>query len=520
MTSCTVVSPGSPLPQVPEGSHRYLGRVIPRHPTPAAPSGWRTVWNVPFHLGLVYLALCLGLGALLYPTPSPGAPLQDQQILTVAVNKSRILDLREPIARVSVANPAIADILVINPKQVYVNGKELGSTNMILWGDQDQILRQIGLEVTHDIESLKEKLYRLLPGERLRVESAQGSIVLNGTVSSPTLLESVLSLAKSYGPVINLIQVGGAQQVLLEVKVAEVNRELGKVMDSNLGALYDGGSVKIGLVKGGGNFRSPGTVDGVPLPKTLNIIDSIADSGLLANIASGNFYADLFLDIAQNQGLARILAEPNLTTLSGQEADFLSGGQFPVSVEGNNGQVNTEWKDYGIQLKFIPLVLSSGVISLKVNVSVSELGPIVKTTTGDAQSVLTRGANATVEIPSGQTIAIAGLLSEDSRDSVDKFPGLGDIPILGALFRSVEFQKKQTELVILVTPKLANAFAGRQAKLPTDGFVEPSDVEFYLMGKLSGQRTPSSQGGKSGSTGAQRLGPDKQGSEGAFGHDL
>ena len=509
MTSRAAIPPGSPFQQVSGFIQCRLGPVS-LHPTPAISSGWKTWWNTLFQLWSGALALCLGIGAFYYPSPTPGAPLQDQQILTVAVNKSRILDLREPIARVSVANPAIADILVINPKQVYVNGKELGSTNMILWGDQDQILRQIGLEVTHDIESLKEKLYRILPGERLRVESAQGSIVLNGTVSNSALMESVVALAKSYGPVINLVQVGGAQQVLLEVKVAEVNRELGKVMDSDLAALYDGGSVKIGLVKGG-----IASTD-----NSLFKLFDIDDSGLFANIASGNFYADLFLDVAQNNGLARILAEPNLTTLSGQEADFLSGGQFPVSVVDADGNTNTDWKDYGIQLKFIPLVLSSGVISLKVNVSVSELGPIVKTTTGDAQSVLTRGANATVEIPSGQTIAIAGLLSEDTRDSIDKFPGLGDIPILGALFRSVEFQKKQTELVILVTPKLANAFATRQAKLPTDGFVEPSDVEFYLMGKLSGQRPPAGQGGKSSNYGAQRLGPDKQGSEGAFGHDL
>ena len=510
MTPCSAIAPVRTPHQIAEGTRCDPGTVSPRHPTPPTPGGWKAMWNSFFHLGIGALVLCLGLGALFYPSPGRGAPLQDQQILTVAVNKSRILDLREPIARVSVANPAIADILVINPKQVYINGKELGSTNMILWGDQDQIMRQIGLEVTHDIESLKEKLYRLLPGERLRVESAQGSIVINGTVSSPALLESVVALAKSYGPVINLIQIGGAQQVLLEVKVAEVNRELGKAMDSDLAALYDGGSVKIGLVKGGIQSATD----------TLFKSFDIADSGLFANIASGNFYADLFLDIAQNKGLARVLAEPNLTTLSGQEADFLSGGQFPVSVVDAEGNTNTEWKDYGIQLKFIPLVLTSGVISLKVNVSVSELGPIIKTTTGDAQSVLTRGANATVEIPSGQTIAIAGLLSEDTRDSVNKFPGLGDIPILGALFRSVEFQKKQTELIILVTPRLANAFAGRQVKLPTDGFVEPSDVEFYLMGKLSGQRPPASQSGKSSSTGTQRLGPDKQGAEGAFGHDL
>lgn len=481
---------------------------------PTSPTHGRSTGSWPGLAGparlLLAFLLSLGIWSGLGFSLSLAAPLQDQQLITVPINKSRILDLREPIARVSIANPGIADILVIKPKQIYINGLQIGSTNMILWNDREEVIRQIGLEVTHDLEALKEKLYRLLPGERIRVDSARDSIVLNGTVSSPGLLESVISVAKAYGPVINLLQVGGAQQVLLEVKVAEVNRTLGKTLDSDLGMLYDGGSVKIGAINNGVSMINN------ELFKTFDI----ADSGLLASIASGNFYADIFLDIAESEGLARILAEPNLTTLSGQEADFLSGGQFPVSTVDADGNTNTEWKDYGVQLKFVPLVLSSGLVSLKVNVSVSELGPPVQTTTGPAQSVLTRGANATVEIPSGQTIAIAGLLSEQSSDNIDKFPGLGNIPILGALFRSQEFQKSQTELVIFVTPKLASSFDPRQAKLPTEGFVEPSQLEFYLLGKQPQQRSAGKTPGRSGTANTQALGPDKHGTEGVFGHDL
>ena len=480
-------------------------------------SSWTCRQGRPFRrLALLTLALALWLGAGSHTGPSPvlAAPLQDQQIIAVPVNKSRILDLRENIARVSVANPAIADILVINPKQIYINGKELGSTNMILWDGQDQVQRQIGLEVTHDLETLKEKLYRLLPGERIRVEAAQGSIVLSGTASSPARMESALNVAKTFGPVINLLQVGGAQQVLLEVKVAEVRRELGKELDSNLLAVYDDkNGFRIGAITGSvinPQLSAPGNV--FPL-------DTLT-TGILAGISSGNFTLDMYLRAAETEGLARILAEPNLTTLSGQEADFLSGGQFPVQVLGENGTVGTEWKDYGIKLKFVPFVLNTGQISLKVNVSVSELGPVLPTTTGDAQSVLTRGANATVEIPSGQTIALAGMLSENSRDGIDKFPGLGNIPILGALFRSQEFRKDQTELIIFVTPKLANSFDPQQAKLPTDGFIEPNDTEFYLLGKMTNRRSPDSGQAGTQARGGQRLGPDKSGTEGPFGHDL
>ena len=536
MKSRAAILPGSSCQQVP-GFIQCRISPVSRHPTPAVSRGWKTWWDSFFHLGLGVLSLFLCLGALFYPSPTPGAPLQDQQILTVAVNKSRILDLREPIARVSVANPAIADILVINPKQVYINGKELGSTNMILWGDQDRVLRQIGLEVTHDLEVLKEKLYRVLPGERIKVESVHGSLVLSGTVSSPARMSSALELASTFAlgdktKVINLIQVGGAQQVLLEVRVAEVKRSFGKELDSNILAAYDDGNgFRIGAINGLVNNLAPsveyitdinGNIIDTFISKEYNSIfpfNNLSNS-IIASIASGNFTMDLYLRAAEEKGLGRILAEPNLTTLSGQEAEFLSGGSIPYTTTNANGSTNTEWKNYGIELKFIPFVMDSGKINLKVNVSVSEPGPPALTNGQQSTTILSRGANATVEVPSGQSIAIAGLLSEKATDANSRLPGLGDIPFLGMLFRNQGLKNDQTELLIFVTPKLANPINTKQIRLPTENFVEPSDVEFYLMGKMTGTRSGSSGTQNYGKSVNNRLGPDSKGSEGAFGHDL
>ena len=530
--------------------------------------------------------LVAGLGLLvcsLWPLRDGGpfdgwsAMAQDQETITVPVSKSRVVDLRQPVARVSIANPSIADILVINPTQLYLNGKQLGTTNMILWDAGDRVQRQIGLEVTHDLQSLKEKLYRFLPGERIRVESAQGVIVLSGEVSSAPKMDAALQLARSYaggaegqaagsgggseGNVINLMQVGGAQQVLLEVKVAEIQRDLSRRFDVDFAGIYDGGSIKIGAVNGGASFapfntwgglevptflprgayfppagNGSGGIAGPVIPQFVPNDPSVSDTGIFANFLNGNFYLNVVLDIAKTEGLAKILAEPNLTTLSGQEAEFLSGGEYPVPVPGEDGTVTIEYKKFGIQLTFVPFVLDSGLISLKVNVSVSELSndtsfavaPNQTTAVTVVPSLRTRGANATVEVPSGETIAIAGLLSESLREGMNKFPGLGNLPIIGALFRSQEFQKGQTELMIFVTPRLARSFNPELVKLPTDDFVEPSDVEFYLMGRLEGKRrgakagAGSANGSAKGQAPARKgtLGPDKTGSEGPFGHDL
>jgi pilus assembly protein CpaC len=509
-------------------------------------------------LAIVLAALVGGAGPVM-SGGLPGdlhaaSPGRNRNTILVPLNKSRIIDLRSPVARVSVANPAIADILVVNPKQIYLVGKELGTTNMILWDEDDRVQDMMGLEVTHDLQTLKEKLFRFLPDERIRVESAQGAIVLSGEVSSPKKMNAALRLAETYASnnaaqvgnpgaaqpnVLNLLQVGGAQQVLLEVRVAEIARTFLRRLDIDFHALYNGGSVKIGAVNGGASFPDADFIaggrvpvfpfrfgkDGVvgPVIPEFNPNDAgIDDKGIFANFLGGNFFFNLVLDAAKDQGLAKLLAEPNLTTLSGEEARFLAGGEFPVPVPQTLGNVTIEFKDFGVGLVFVPLVLDSGLISLKVNVSVSELSNENAVTVPAGASTFIvpalakRSANSSVEVPSGQTIAIAGLLNENLREGVSKFPVLGDLPIVGPLFRSQEFQKGQTELVIFVTPKLARSYRPELVKLPTDDFVEPNDTEFYLLGRLQGRKP----GTGSHASSSSLLGPDKTGSEGHFGHDL
>ena len=326
------------------------------------------------------------------------------------------------------------------------------------------------------------------------------------------------------------MQVGGAQQVLLEVKVAEIARTLVRRMDIDFNIFSAGSPWKFGAVNGGASFpdalikdpvlgevRVPQFFDrgawGPAIPEIGYAPQSIQDVGFFLQYLSGDFLFEMVIDAAQNNGLAKVLAEPNLTTLSGQQAKFISGGEFPIPIPQDLGTITVEFKEYGVGLIFVPVVLDSGLISLKVNVTVSELqfdnslqvGFVEGTSSSRffVPALTKRAANATVEVPSGQTIAIAGLINENLRESVDKFPGLGDLPVLGPLFRSQEFIKGQTELVIFVTPRLARSFDPQLAKLPTDDFVEPSATEFYLMGRLEGRAES-----------AGSLGPDREGAEG------
>lgn len=503
-----------------------------------------------------WLFLCLVTALLLAMMPrllfadtateySSLGSLDEPQSLSIPLNKSRVIKLPHSLGRVSVANPELVDILVINAYEIYLVGKKLGSTNAIIWDKRKRVQAIIGLQVTHDLAGLKQKLHRFLPDEKIQVESSQGSIVLSGEVSGPQKMGAALDLAKTYATkeagskgkgdsqVLNLLQIGGAQQVMLEVKVAEISRSLVRKLDINFSAFSAKSDWKLGAVNGGATFPDALITDPVlgdvrvPLLSNSGIwgpaasefaptAGAIGNTGAFMQYLSGDFLLELVIDAAKNKGLAKVLAEPNLTTLSGQEAKFISGGEFPIPVPQADGGVTVTFKEYGVGLIFLPVVLDSGLVSLKVNVSVSELAGDNALSLGFAggtastsyfiPALTKRAANATVEVPSGQTIAIAGLISENLRENLRKFPGLGDIPILGNLFRSQEFVKGQTELVIFVTPRLARPFDGALAKLPTDDFVEPNDTEFYLLGKMEGRR-PS-------------LGPDKAGAEGKFGHEL
>jgi pilus assembly protein CpaC len=418
---------------------------------------------------------------------------------------------------------------------MYVLGKDLGSTNVLLWDQNDRLISTIPLEVTHDLEGLRTKLHQLLPAETILVHSAQRSIILSGEVTNIAAQGAAVQIAKNYlaqtatatdkqmfeegsaqgaGEVINLLTVGGAQQVMLSVVIAEMAR--------------------LGGVNGGATFPNALNPDGLttpvfpadppPLGPMIDQFEpsdlSIDDTGFFAGFMSSHFLFQMAFSAAKEKGLAKVLAEPTLTTLSGQEAKFLSGGEFPIPVPQDRGRITIDFKEFGIGLAFVPVVLASNQINLTLNVSVSELSSenaVLLDDPGVSSSFLVpsltkRSANATVELADGETIGIAGLISEDIRAVVTKFPGLGSLPILGALFRSQSYQQGESELVIMVTPRLARPIAPESIKLPTDKFVRPNDWEFYLLGKTEGSPKRVSE--------RSTISSDTGGTAGNFGHTL
>ena len=481
---------------------------------------------------------------------APAGPwsLKDEAggIVKVPLYKSRILEMSKPVTKISVGNPNIADILILRAKQIYIVGNALGTTNVVLWDQNDSVINTINLEVTHDLQTLKSKLYQLLPGENIKVHSSQGSIVLSGEVSSAPKMAAAVDLARSFLPlsrgvedtkgdvelegsgVLNLMQVGGSHQVMLEVKVAEIARTVLKQLDIQFNVFHSGSDWKLGAVNGGSSFPDafpPDRIFSDPTPVGPNVTQfapdpfRITDTGLFGSYLSGDFLFNLAIDAAQEDGLAKILAEPTLTTLSGQQATFISGGEFPIPVPQGLDTVTVEFKEFGIGLQFLPVVLDSGRMSLKINVSVSELSNqdiLIIDVSNTNQSFFVpslrkRSANSTIELNDGQTMGIAGLINENLLEAANKLPGLGDVPIIGQLFRSQEFRKGQTELVIFVTPRFAKPIAPEMVRLPTDAFVEPTDVEFYILGRMEGKGPKKAKTNQAAGSG---------GADGSFGHGL
>ncbi|MGI9391404.1 MAG: type II and III secretion system protein family protein [Boseongicola sp.] len=476
-----------------------------------------------------------------------------ERALLVPLYKSRVVALDAPAKRVSVGNPEIADILILRSTQLYVLGKDLGTTNVLLWDRDDRLIGTVSVEVTHDLQALKAKLHNLMPNEDISVYSAQRNIVLAGRVSNVGNMNAAIRIAEGYfkeaentpgggagsgdgatqfaakntaedkvGEVVNMLSVGGAQQVMLEVKVAEIARTELKTLDVRFNTILRGSERwNWGGVNGGATFPDalfgndefrvpvPGFDGNAPLGPVIDEFMpnplEIADKGFFASLLTENALFNLAFDAAKEKGLAKILAEPTLTTQTGQQAEFLSGGEFPIPVPQGNDSVTIVFKEFGIGVKFLPLVLDAGRINLKLNISVSELidaNNLAISIDGVSQSFLIprltkRSAQSTVELADGQTIGIAGLINENLRETVTKFPGLGEIPGLGALFRSQSFQKGETELLILVTPHLVKPMVPGDIRLPTDKFQEPSDWEFFLGGQLEGRanRDPESSYG-------------------------
>lgn len=437
------------------------------------------------------------------------------QRIELTVDKAFVLPIPEPLRaadeiRVTIAAPEIADFIFVpkltkwqRPRFIYIKGVSPGETNMSLWIGT-RLVQVYDLKVTYNIVRLKESLHEMLPEEDgIRVYATHDTIVLSGTVSSTENLDEALALANSFTPrkskVRNLLTVTGVHQVMLEVTIAEMSRTVAKRLGINWAWLNDRGDAFINILGGLGVWDDSGSSFGYDPTTGL--------AGLFRGETGGTHRGTFLslIDLLKGNGLVKILAEPTLIALSGQTASFLAGGEFPVPEVDDEGNIGVEYRSFGVELAFTPTVLSPNKISMKVVPAVSELDFSTATIIQGARvpGLTTRRVATIVELGDGQSFAIAGLLKENATEDISKYPLLGDIPILGTLFKSQAFQNQETELVILVTPRLVKPTNAAEQSLPTDYYVEPDDAEFYLWGILgkSHEGIPTEKGGLDGEFG-------------------
>lgn len=409
----------------------------------------------------------------------------------VNVNGSQVLRLDETFTDLLVGNPAIADVLPLSDRSIYVLGKATGKTSLTI-RDGGQLVAVADLVVRHDVEGLKERLFEMLPDEEIEIRAVNGSIMLSGTVSSPARLDDILTVAKSYAPdrVRNLLTVAGSQQVMLQVRFVEVSRNA--VKDFGLNTFGFDPDFPVAFLTGDNITGNIGvdliTGDLTPAATVTAPANSFlfgAATGRLGSLTLG-----LLFNALEQKGVAKVIAEPNLIAMSGDTATFLAGGEFPVPVaqdtEDGGSTITVEFKEFGISLAFTPTVLDNGMINLVASPEVSRIDRTLSVITSgfNIPGVATRRATTTVELRDGEAFAIAGLLSSNFQDSIRQLPGIGDVPVLGALSRSSNFRKNETELVIIVEPHLVQPAAAGTLATPADNFVPPSDLDIFLNGRV------------------------------------
>lgn len=438
-------------------------------------------------------AALLGAALAISPLAQPAAAetlrvirTNTESTLNVPMNRAVVVESEIPFAELSIANPSIADISSLSDRTIYVLGKTPGTTTLTILDANGQLITNVDVKVAADVTEFKERLRQILPDEKIEVRTANDGIVLSGTVSSTIRMQRALDLAARYAPerVSNLMTVGGVQQVMLKVRFAEMQRSVSKSLQASLatgGSVLDG---DLGLELGTGNAAPLAGVDAVA-----DKLGAGAGSqgAILFGFNAGGLEVGILLEALEAKGVVRTLAEPNLTSLSGQEATFLAGGEYPVPVSQEDGAITVEFKPFGVELNFIPRVLDKDLINLELEAAVSSIDPSSGVDIGAIRidGFSRRETTTTVELRDGESFAIAGLLQDDFRDLNSQVPWLGDIPILGALFRSAEYQREQSELVIIITPHLVTPTRGEALALPTDRVRPPSEKDLFLFGRVA-----------------------------------
>lgn len=411
---------------------------------------------------------------LFLPISAAYAATAGKDGISVEINKGTVVRLPGEASVVAVADPNIADVEVMAPNLISLQGRGVGQTSVTAFNDLgDEILNET-VTVTHNLTRLNNIIKSVMPGSKVAFSSVDGALVMTGEVDSPLEADKAQRMVTPFlngGTLVNMLMINGSDQVMLQVRVAEVSRTELKRFGINLGAVLNSGNFAFGLLNGR-NLAS-------------GLRSSNLDGAGIGQYRGDNFTLDTVIDALAEDNLIKVLAEPNLTTTSGKSANFLAGGEFPIPVPGQDGQVTIEFREYGISLRFTPVVLSREKISLTVAPEVSELSQIgaIEVANFNIPALTTRRAETTVELGSGQSFAIAGLLQHNNSNNISKFPGLGDLPVIGALFRSTEYRNDETELMIFVTPFLVRGTSANNLTDPTMGLVQPSDGERLIEGK-------------------------------------
>lgn len=431
------------------------------------------------------------------------------QTVRLGLNKSTVIDLPRPVADVVITNSGIADAVVQTTRRIIFRGVSTGETNAFLFDEQGRELLNLEIVVESDLSGLKDLLARHIPNARVNVESVNGAVVLTGAVASVSESEQVVQLVNLYGAseVVNMLDVAAKDQVLLEVRVVEMSRTFLKQLGIRpSGDVSFGDTETVGAAEAvqydlfGNPLLDPdGDLDlletAIPTNRSLNAGGETdlgtTSGGLAASLGYQNFVGDIIqsqvnLDInaLERVGIARTLAEPNITAVSGETATFLAGGEFPIPTPaGNNGVSGIEFRQYGVGLGFTPVVLSENRISLRVGTEVSELS--AQGAVGGVPALTVRRVESTVELPSGRSMMLAGLIQSRTRQELDQIPGIKNVPVLGTLFQSRDFANDETELVIIITPYLVDPAEKNDLRTPADGFSNPSDTDTILFGRLN-----------------------------------
>ena len=443
--------------------------------------------------GLVVLcamALSMGPSASLHAADArlvkidQGGTGQDSRAIVLGLDKAAIVELPVAARDVLVSNPEIVDAVVRTNKRTYLIGLKVGQTNAFFFDESGRQILNLEIRVERDLASLRDALSHYFPDAKIDVQAMNDNIVLSGVVPNASVADKARSfVARFIGAksddtrIVNMLSISGKEQVMLKVTVAEMQRTAIKQLGINLSNLGSLGNVALGVTTSNA-FSLQGQALG-GLTGTANYNEKFQLGGTLQAL--------------ERTGLLHTLAEPNLTAISGEAASFLAGGEFPVPVSrDSNGNIQLQYKPFGVGLNFTPVVLSDGRISLKISTEVSELTSensyvLQGTSSGGVTvpSLKVRRAETTLEMPSGGSLVMAGLLSDQTRQNIDGVPGAKDLPVLGALFRSRDYQKNETELVVVVTPYLVNPTSRKNLVLPTDGYAPPSDMDTILMGKLN-----------------------------------